>query len=70
MTGDVHRLAAQLEDAIEKGDVKRVLVLIDAAEMRRQDRLAVCRLLSRGDDGPVIAIVFDKFDRGKILTAA
>ncbi len=70
MTTEVHRLADDLEKAIKDGDVQRVLVLIDAAEMRRQDRLDVCRLLARGDDGPVIAIVFDKFDRGKILTAA
>ncbi len=71
MRADVHRLAADLEQAIEAGDVKRVLVLIDAARMRRQDRLDVCRLLSGGADGsPVVVLVFDRFERARIMSAA
>lgn len=65
----VHRLAADLETAIDDGDVKRVLLLIDAARMRRRDRLDVCRLLSR-PDGPAVVLVFDRYDEAKILSAA
>ncbi len=69
MTPEVHRLADQLERAIDAGDVHRVLVLIDAARLRRKERLQVCELLSR-KDGPVVVIVFDRNDEGRILTAA
>jgi hypothetical protein len=65
---DVHRLAANLETAIEDGDVRRVVMLIDAARMRRQDRLDVARLLS--GQSPVVVLAFDRYDQARIMTAA
>jgi predicted kinase len=66
---EVHELAAALERAIEAGDIKHVLLMIDASRLRPADRRDVCRLLSqrRGSD---VVLVFDRFDAARVLTAA
>ncbi len=68
MKPDVHRLAADLETAINDGDVQRVLLMIDASRLREQDRRDVCRLLSRRVAD--VCLVFGRDDQAHILTAA
>ena len=68
MTGKVQRLALDLEQAIDAGDVVRVLILVEASRLGRRERLDVCRLLSHRTADVVLA--FDRYDEARVLTAA
>ena len=68
MRAAVHRLAADLEQAIDVGDIVRVLILVEASRLGRRERLDVCRLLSHRTADVVLA--FDRYDEARILTAA
>ncbi len=70
LTADARRLAGELADAIEAGNTRRVVALVDGCGLGFVQRLEVCRELKRdGISRSAVRLVFDGFDRAHVRAA-
>ncbi len=65
-----HKLALEINRAIDDGDSRRVVELVDSWGLQRAERLAVCRELDRPDADDVVGLRFDQWDRAGVRTVA